>query len=116
MNPLLLAVAAAAAYPLYLLGRRAGGTILAGIGLIIISAFLVLPGGRSLTDAAQSLPQRLQRAECIGEAITHGAPVSESAALESSSCAFHGRGFPPSSNKGEAELRLDEILVLTPAG
>ena len=105
LPPIVYFLAGAALYPLALLLRRAGGTVALGVALIVALAFIVLPGGRDLTDRAGQLPDRPQRLRCAGQAILRGAPLAKGA-RSAPACEFAGRGLPGRGDPHKAREML----------
>lgn len=101
-------------YPLFMVVKGSPGLLVMLLAVIALGSFFLLPGGRALFTAAQQLPSMVQRAECLGQAVKNGAPISSTAAAKSSKCSFAGRSLPPSSDPELARQLMNNARASLP--
>jgi hypothetical protein len=92
INPLLPILAFSLAFLFFqLIRRQPGKTIWSAVALLFL-LFLLLPGGRAISDRTARLPEIGMRGSCLLESIKRGGPFVADAA-RNPDCAYQRSGF-----------------------
>lgn len=106
VNPMLIIVVFSVIFVIVVVLKGQWLNLALGAWTALCLAILLTPGGRSISEHTQHMPETLPRIKCFGKALVSGALWDREAVIRAKDCDSRGIGFQPSTDRASAERTL----------